>query len=112
MKVMSFNCRGLAGPPKRSAHKRVVSLECPDILFLQETLGGGDEVKRILEKWFLGWLFEALDVKGKSGGLVVGWDLNWAKVSNIWGMDSVLGLTTLALDLGEEFNLINIYGPY
>ena len=39
---MFFNCRGLAGPQKRSALRRVVDLDRPDILLLQETLGAGE----------------------------------------------------------------------
>ena len=45
MKIMSFNCRGMAGPHKRSALNRVVSLEHPNISLLQETLGVGEVVK-------------------------------------------------------------------
>jgi len=112
MKVMSFNCRGLVGPPKKSALRRVVSLECPDVLLLQETLGVGEEVRMKLEIWFSRWHFEALDVKGRSGGLVVGWDERKVKVLNLWGMDSVLGMITSALDLEEVFMIMNIYGPY
>ena len=44
MKIMSFNYWGLAGPHKRLAIKRVVGLEHPNILLLQETLGVGDVV--------------------------------------------------------------------
>ena len=45
MKLMSFNYQGLAGPHKRSALKRVVILEHPDIIILQEALGLGNVVK-------------------------------------------------------------------
>ena len=72
MKIMSLNCRGLAGPYKRSALKRVVDLEHPDILLLQETLGVGDVVKCRLESWFNGWHFDTLDIRGCSRGLVIG----------------------------------------
>ena len=56
MKIMSFNCRGLAGPPKRPALRRVFDLEHPDIMLLQETLGDGDVIKEKLENWFCGWI--------------------------------------------------------
>ena len=49
MKIMSFNCQGLAGPLKRPALRRVVDVEHPDILLLQEILGGGDVIKEKLE---------------------------------------------------------------
>jgi hypothetical protein len=70
---MSFNCRGLAGPIKKSSFIRVVTLEHPDVILLQETLGLGVVVKERLESWLPGWTFETLDVRGHFGGLVVGW---------------------------------------
>ena len=56
MKLISFNCHGLVGPHKRSALKRVVGLEHPDILLLQETVGVGDVVKARMEIWFPCWI--------------------------------------------------------
>ena len=41
MKIPSYNCRGLAGPLKKPAFRRIISLECPDIILLKETLGEG-----------------------------------------------------------------------
>ena len=64
MNIMSFNCQGLVGPHKRSTLKRVVGLEHPDILLLQETLGLGEVVKDRLGSWFPGWNFETLDARG------------------------------------------------
>ena len=89
---MSFNCRGLAGPKKKSAFKRVIALEHPDVILLQETLGLGDIIKDRLENWLAGWTFVTLDVRGRSGGLAVGWKLSAAKLINSWGMESVLGV--------------------
>ena len=66
---MSFNCQGLAGPHKRSALRRVVNLDCPDIMLLQETMRAGEKIKARLESWFGGWFFETLDARGCSGGM-------------------------------------------
>ena len=49
MKILSFNCRGLAGPVKKSAFVRVLTLEHPDLILLQETLGVGEVIKEMLE---------------------------------------------------------------
>ena len=92
MKFRSFNCRGLAGPLKRPALRRVVDLEHPDVIILQETLGVGDVIKEKLESWFQGWQFVTLDVRGHLGGLAMGWNTRVVKALNIWGMDSVLGM--------------------
>ena len=112
MKIMSFNCRGLARPKKKSAFKRVFTLEHPDVILLQETLGLGDIIKEKLESWMTGWSFVTLDVRGRSGGLAVGWKLSAAKLVNSWGRDSVLGVELLFADLGTNLSVINVYGPY
>lgn len=112
MNIMSFTYRGLAGPLKKIALRRVVSLERPDVLLLQETLGVREVVRKKLECWFLGWHFEALYVKGRSGGLAVRWDERRVKLLNIWGMDSIMGMTISALDIEEVFLIMNVYGPY
>ena len=49
MKILSFNYRGLEGALKTPSLKRVIPLEHPDVLLLQETMGVGEEVKSSLE---------------------------------------------------------------
>jgi len=112
MKIMSFNCRGLAGPLKRPALRRVIDLEHPDVLLLQETLGEMGAVKARLEGMLPGWTFECLDVRGRSGGLATGWNTRSIRIENVWGMESVIGCSLSSLDIGEELTLLNIYGPY
>jgi len=112
MKIMSFNCRGLAGPLKRPALKRVIDKENPDVVLLQETLGEVDVIKNKLEGMLPGWVFECLDVRGRSGGLATGWNSRTIKCGNVWGMESAIGCTLSSLGLGEEITLLNIYGPY
>ena len=85
MKLMSFNYRGLASPHKISALKRVVGLEHPDIFLLQKTI---------------------------KGGLRVRWNERTVKALNLWGMELVIGLKFLALDLEVSFTIFNIYGLY
>ena len=112
MKIMSFNYRGLAGPQKILALRRVIDLDHLDILLFQETLGAGEDIKARLESWFGGWSFETLDAKGYSGGLAIGWNTRNVLALNVWGMDSVLGMSFRALELVVTFDVINIYGPY
>ena len=54
MKIMSFNSRGLAGPVKKTTFIRMLTLEHPDVILLQETLGVGDVIKERLELWLPG----------------------------------------------------------
>ena len=90
----------------------MVEVDRPEIMLLQETLGACDEVKAKLESWFGGWCFENLDVRGRSSRLAIGWNTRIARVLNVWGMDSVLGMTFKALEHVDIFSVINIYGLY
>ena len=112
MKILSFNCRGLAGPGKKSAFIRVLTLEHPDVILLQETLGLGEVIQERLESWIPGWSFVTLDAKGRSGGLAVGWRISGVKLINSWGSEGVLGVVVFSEELGISFSVINVYGPY
>ena len=61
----------------------MVEVDHPEIMLLQETLGVGVEVKTKLESSFGGWCFETLDVRGRSGGLEIGWNTRSVKVLNV-----------------------------
>ena len=75
MNIMSFNCRGLANPSKKSSLRRLIDFNRPDVLLLQETLGLNEDVCCILESLLPGWKFVAIDECGCSGGLALGWNL-------------------------------------
>lgn len=111
MKCMSFNYRVLAGPLKRLL-KRVVRYEHPNVLLLQETLGEAEEVESRLESLLPGWQFVTMDVKGRFGGLALGWNSQSVKVTNCWGLESGLGISISVPELEEVFQILNIYGPY
>jgi exonuclease III len=111
MKLLSFNCRGLASPSKKSALKRLVTLHQPDVIFLQETLADERTTTQALMSLFPGWAFLGLDARGRSGGLVIGWNSRKIKLLNSWASDSCLGLEVLVEGLGMTLKLLNIYGP-
>ena len=62
-------------------------------------LGAGVETKARLESWFGGWIFETLDVRGGPRGLAIGWNARNVMALNVWGMESVLGMTFKSLVL-------------
>lgn len=68
MIILSYNYRGLARPSKKSSLKRMVAMYDPHIVIFQETMGNIETVKKALEGCLLGWVFEAVDVVGKSRG--------------------------------------------
>ena len=92
MKLLSFNCRGLASTHKQSSLKRLVERTRLDVIFLQETLGLGSAIENLLSRIFPGWEFLVLDVKGRSGGLAIGWKVSTCRMVNSWGYYSCLGV--------------------
>jgi exonuclease III len=66
MKILSFNCRGLVNPNKKSSLRRLVEQCSPDVILLQETLGENLAVVKILESLLLGWMFTAVDAREHS----------------------------------------------
>ena len=92
MKLLSFNCRGLAGPHKKVALHRLVESSQPDILLLQETMGEEATIVPWLRALSKNWDFVGLDAIGRSGGVVTSWNTNTIKVENYWGFDCGLGV--------------------
>jgi exonuclease III len=64
MKIIYFNCRGLAGPLKRIALYRLVDLNQPDIMLLQETMGEEAMIIPCLFSLFKTWEFVGSNSKG------------------------------------------------
>ena len=111
MKIMSFNCRGLANPSKKSSLRHLIGFNRPDVVLLQETLGLNEDVSCILESLLLGWMFVVVDVHGKSGGLALGWNLKSCRCENMLSFYSSIGLELYNAHLGKVLTILNIYGP-
>ena len=112
MILLSYNCRGLASPHKKSSIKRMIAFLHPQIILLQETMGPWDMVKEVLESWLPGWAFEVVDVVGRSGGLAIGWMTNQIRCENIWRFHAGMGIDVYSRDTDRVYFMINIYGPY
>lgn len=52
-----------------------------------------------------------MDAFGRSGGLAVGWKSRQIQISNIWSMESVLGIEVSSLVMGHALTLIIVFGP-
>jgi len=66
MKLLSFNCQGLAIPSKHLAFQRLLELEHYDIVMLQETLGVEAMIVLMLERLLKSYSFFGLDAFGHS----------------------------------------------
>eukprot|EP00253_Pinus_taeda_P013368 PITA_13368 len=111
MKFLSFNCRGIASPPKKLAHGRLLTSNLVDIIFLQETLCSAETLITILNSWMPNWTFHALDATGRSGGISIGFCNKSVDIINIWGDRGYIGADIYASSLETEVHIINIYGP-
>ena len=83
MKILSFNSKGLENNLKKLALKKLLSLQHPDIIFLQETMGMEEEISLHMKKYFTFYDFHAITARGHSGGLTLGWDPREVKLLNI-----------------------------
>ena len=67
MITMTLNCRGLTSLPKKLAVSRLIAKHSVDVLYLQETMGGGEQLVSEMESLNFGWKFLSVDAKGNSG---------------------------------------------
>ena len=52
------------------------------------------------------------DLRGRLGGLAVGWNPTIIKVNGYWGCESVMGINFLVEDIGLSLVILNVYVPY
>lgn len=112
MKMISFNCRGLASPGKELALQRLLNFELIDFLFLQETLGQANVITHLLKSWLPRWTFHSLDANGNYGGLALGINSCSIRICNIWGSTGHIRADIYSPELESEIKIINIYRPY
>jgi hypothetical protein len=112
MKILSYNCRGVEIPHKKYDLYRLVKLNYPNIIFLQETMGEEAVVILWLEAIFKNLKFLGSYARGRYGGLVIGWNPKKIKLINSWVIEYGLGINFLSEDLGMELSTLNMYGPY
>ncbi|GLT90131.1 hypothetical protein SLE2022_080800 [Rubroshorea leprosula] len=112
MKLVSFNVRGLGSVLKRKEVGKLVRIEQPDFLFLQETkleTGDDDLCRTMWNSNEIDWVMK--ESIGASGGLLCIWNKkNFAKTKDFTG-DGYLRITgEWGLDK-VKCNLVNVYGP-
>jgi len=111
MKCLSFNYRGLASLDKKLALQRLCKSERLDVIFLQETLGDENLINIVLKKFLLDWDFLFLDVRGRSGGFIMGLNNRSIRLENAWDGEGFFGADITSSDIDTPLRIINIYGP-
>ena len=66
----------------------------------------------MLETLFPGWKFVAMDARGRSGGLALGWKVQSCRCDCSWGLSFGVGLEVWVAKIGKTLMILNIYGPY
>jgi hypothetical protein len=110
MKILSFNYRGVASPVKKYSLKRLVESSRPDIITYSRNNGGVKDIVRLCIT-FKHWNFIGVDANGHLGDLAIGWNQK-VKILNSWGFESGMGVEACHRELGEVFQILNVYGPY
>eukprot|EP00253_Pinus_taeda_P010037 PITA_10037 len=102
MKIVSFNCKGLARPDKNLTLHKLILTTPIDVIFLQETLGLADSITHLLDSMFPRSTFIGLDANGRSGGLSLGYNKHSINLSNFWGGPMHIGEDMFSFYLGIE----------
>ena len=74
-------------------------------------MGVSESIKNAPEVLFQGWRFEVVDVKGRLGGLEIGWRTRVCRGENMWSFESGICLEIFSKEMGRELTIISIYGP-
>jgi hypothetical protein len=85
---------------KKSALKRLVLLNQPDVLLLQDFMGDEVSVANALKTLFPSWNFVHNDVNSHSGGVVMGWNIRSINLRNSWVVTSGIGVDFFYAGLG------------
>jgi hypothetical protein len=68
--LMSPNMCGLGGRAQKLSLRRLVDVDRPYVVLLQESMGRNESIILDLQKLFSGWGFLVVDVDGHSSGLL------------------------------------------
>ena len=75
MKIVSWNCRGLGSNINKEQVKKLIQVETPSILMLQETKMREQETLKDLQKIWKNCDGRAMSSKGSSGGVRIIWKM-------------------------------------
>jgi exonuclease III len=111
MKVVFWNCRGLGRRDKKEEVRKMLKLEKPSILLIQETKMRDQETLQDMQKIWKKCEGKTISSRGASGGLGTFWNAKEFKLedqvqSQFWLMVS---LTRKAI--GMLYSIINVYMP-
>jgi hypothetical protein len=95
---------------KRNSLNKLLYVHKPKVMLIQESLSKETKVKGLLMVAFPGWNFEVIIIKGRFGGLVLGW-YKYLQSRNISFLPSKICVALYSLEVGIVYNVINILVP-
>ncbi|GLT92076.1 hypothetical protein SLE2022_099330 [Rubroshorea leprosula] len=112
MKFLSFNVRGLGGMVKRKEMDRLVRIEKPGFLFLQQTKLEKVDDRLCRSMWnsdVCDWIMK--ESRGASRGLLCVWDKMKFVKKGEFTSDGFLGIIGECESTKEKCHLMNVYAP-
>jgi exonuclease III len=111
MKVVSWNCRGLGSRDKKEEVRKLLKLEKPSILLIQETKMRDLETLQDLQKIWKKGEGKEISSRGASGGIGTFWNVKDFNLedqvqSQFWLMVSLTRKATCMV-----YSIINVYMP-
>jgi len=109
MILLSLNVRGVGGSQKLASVRHLLLLNRPTIIFFHETLVDESRARSFLSKLKPSWYSAIVSSFGRSGGLLVAWDLDKFDLKPYICYGGLLVIGT-SLELKEQLSFLNVYG--
>lgn len=111
MKLISWNLRGKNGPGKLRILKNMITMEKPQISFLQETKCNSSTLESILSKAWPRCQTVVVDGSRASGGLAIAWDSKALSLSDVHASHHFIQATFHLISTNIHGLLSNVYFP-
>jgi hypothetical protein len=110
MLIFSLNLHGFGSSTKLASLKNLLQQIKPDIVFLQETLIEGDQAKSLFFHCLPHWNVVALDLHGRSRGLLTGWNPTLAEFC-AFGTTTGIFMEGIFKHSLDPVKFLNCYAP-
>jgi len=111
MKLVSWNCRGLGSKDKKEAMGKLVRLEKPQILLVQETkLREQEALQEMQQIWKKSNEME-ISVRGASRGIFILWNSSIFQLEGRFKATHWMMVKLAHLPMDMSFHIFNVYMP-
>lgn len=112
MNVISLNCRGMCEVDKRGWVRDICSRQKPSVLGLQETKCTNLDDMNVASLWWSDdFGYAKVDAIGRSGGLLLIWDLGAVDIQRVFGDETFIAAMGRWIAKDQAIGWVNVYGP-